>query len=137
MKVYGQRFAVIPEFVLYAPISSNAVRLWAIYQRHADAMGHAYPGMARLRELMGGKKGDVSSDTIQRAKAELVQAELIKVVARFDGHGRQTSDDIWLAPLKPSPVPQICGTTPRNLRGTGTANLRPSIYEVVEGKPDE
>lgn len=120
MKIYGQRFAIIPEFVLYADVSPRAKVLWAIYQRHADPMGGCYPSTGRLCELMGG----VSPDTVQRAKQELLKAELIKAQPRHDSSGRQTVDAVWLAPLKP---PKNGGGRAADLRPSGAANLHPSI----------
>lgn len=102
MKIYNQRFAVIPEFVLYADVSHKAKILWAIYQRHASPLGGCYPSNARLRELMGG----VSLETVTRAKHELMKAQLIKAEPRFDETGRRTTDDIWLAPLPPGGTPE-------------------------------
>lgn len=90
--VYGQRFAQIPDGVLYAiGVSANAKILWAILQRHADPAGACYPGRKRMADLMG-----VSEETVKRAKAELVKAKLIECTPRFDTGGRRTTDQILL-----------------------------------------
>ncbi len=90
-KVYGQRFAVVPDAVLYAAVSTNAKVLWAILARHADPMGHCYPGRNRLAQLLG-----CSPNTVSRAKAELVKAKLIECHSRYDDQGRRTSDDVMV-----------------------------------------
>lgn len=90
-KAYGQRFAIIPDGILDAPISSNAFRLWATLQRHSDVLGHCYPSLKRLAAIMG-----VSEDTIRRAKNELVDAGFVVAKERYDDGGRRTSDDLFL-----------------------------------------
>lgn len=92
-KAYGDQFAIIPEGLLDAPISANAFRLWAIFQRHSDVLGHCYPSRNRLAEMMR-----VSHDTIARAKRELVDAGMITCLERYDDSGRRTSDDVFLHP---------------------------------------
>lgn len=93
-RVYGEAFAVVPESVLYAPVSANAKVLWAILQRHSDRRGQCYPGRRRMAELMGG----VSEETVKRAKRELVDAGLIMTRPRHDDQGRQTTDLVFLTP---------------------------------------
>lgn len=90
-RAIGQQFAVIPDIVLFAEISSNALRLWAIFQRHASESGEIYPGLKRLAKIMR-----CSTDTVSRAKRELVDAGLIECRERFDEHGRRTTDDVTL-----------------------------------------
>lgn len=119
-KAFGERFAIIPDTILYAPISANAFRLWAILQRHCDVLGHCYPGRNRLAEIMG-----VSHDTIARAKKELVEAELITCQERYDDQGRRTTDDVFLHP-------------PRRKDASYVRRKDASTYiEAVELDPDE
>lgn len=90
-RAYGQGFSIVPDSVLYADISPQALRLWAIFQRHSDPDGRCYPGLKRLAGLMR-----CSTDTVTRAKRELVDAELIECRERHDEHGRRTTDDVYL-----------------------------------------
>jgi hypothetical protein len=106
----GEGFAVVPESVLYAPVSSNAKVLWAVIRRHADPLLHAYPGGRRMAELMG-----VSQETVRRAKVELVEAGLLVAVERYDEAGRRTTDDLFLR--TPGVPPQICGGPPTDSGG--------------------
>lgn len=96
-KAFGERFAVIPDAIINAPISANAFRLWAILQRHSDPLGHCYPGLKRLATIM-----NVSDETVRRAKRELIDAGFLVAQERFDDNGRRTSDDLFLrgAPVK-------------------------------------
>lgn len=90
-KVWGQRFAVIPDDVLMAEVSTNAKVLWALLARYADPDGHCYPSLKTLAGLMR-----CSNDTVGRAKKELVDASLLEANERHDDQGRRTSDDLIL-----------------------------------------
>lgn len=90
-KVYGPRFAIVPDQVLFADVTATAKLLWAVLARYADPMGHCYPGRRRLAELLG-----CSIPTIARAKAELIKAKLIECHERYGEGGRRTSDDVFL-----------------------------------------
>jgi hypothetical protein len=74
------RFAIIPEWVLFAPISPGAVRLYGVLARHADKDQHfAIVGRAKLAEQMR-----CSPDTVDRALAELVRIKAVSVTHRID-----------------------------------------------------
>lgn len=92
-RVTGERFAVVPDSVLFADVSPNAKLLWAILARHASPEGSCYPGRKRMAELMR-----VSEDTVKRAKRELIDAHLLVAEARRDEQGRQTTDLLFLHP---------------------------------------
>jgi hypothetical protein len=93
------RFAVIPEWVLYAPIPDRAVRLYAILARHANADGvGAFPSRKRLAGMLGG----CSIDTVDRTKGELVGIGAISVTARFRENGGQTSNGYTLRVVPPA-----------------------------------
>jgi DNA-binding transcriptional regulator YhcF (GntR family) len=71
-------FAVVPEWIVYAEIGPQAVRLYAALARHADKeTGHAHPSRRRLAELLR-----CSADTIDRALKELVEVGAITVQTR-------------------------------------------------------
>lgn len=118
--VYGDGFAVVPDAVIFAEVSSNAKVLWAILQRHADPHGRCYPGRRRMAELMG-----VSEDTIKRVKKELVDAELLCAAERFDEHGRRTTDNLILHHAR-------CKDAP-----TGGCKDAPTYIDAVELEPEE
>lgn len=90
-QVYGDGYAVVPEDILHADVSTNAKTLWAIFALHADAEGRSYPGRKRLAKIMR-----CSEDTVSRAKKELADAKLIECHERYDEAGRRTTDDVIL-----------------------------------------
>lgn len=77
MRGDGRRFAQIPEAVLYAEISANAVRLYGILQRHIGRRSPYHPPRSELAALMR-----ASTDTVDRTLLELAGAGLIKVEKR-------------------------------------------------------
>jgi hypothetical protein len=80
-------FAVIPEWILDAEISSNAVRLYGILRRYADASGSCYPSRATLAARMR-----CSRDTVDRAARELVDLGALEISARRTSSGDRDSN---------------------------------------------
>lgn len=97
-------FAIVPEFVLYAPISSNAVRLYAILNRFANSQGRAWPSRKTLAELM-----QCSTATIDRAKDELVEIDALTVEHRTGPAGDPSSNLYTLKTSSP-----VTKGTPKN-----------------------
>lgn len=74
------RFAIIPEWVLFAPISPTAVRLYGVLARHADKEEHfSIVGRGKLAEQMR-----CAVDTIDRAMVELGEIGAVAVEHRTD-----------------------------------------------------
>lgn len=90
-------FAIVPEFVLYAPISANAVRLFAVLHRYANTNLRAWPSRKTLADAMG-----VSPATIDRAKDELVSLGAVTVQARTSDSGDPTSNLYTLRMTNPA-----------------------------------
>jgi len=80
-------FAIIPEWVLHADISSNAVRLYAVLNRFANSRGHAWPSRKTIAELMR-----CSLATVDRAKEELVEIGALTIQARTTPAGDPSSN---------------------------------------------
>ena len=80
-------FAIIPEWVLHADISSNAVRLYGVLNRFANSRGHAWPSRKTIAELMR-----VSVATVDRAKDELVEVGALTVEPRTTPSGDPSSN---------------------------------------------
>lgn len=80
-------FAIVPEWVVHADISANAVRLYAVLNRFANSRGHAWPSRKTIAELMR-----VSVATIDRAKDELVELGALTVEARTTPSGDPSSN---------------------------------------------
>lgn len=71
-------FATIPEWVVQAEISSHAVRLWCALDRFAGLPHGAIPS----RETLAREWLHTSTDTLDRAKAELIQIGALTVEER-------------------------------------------------------
>lgn len=92
-------FAIIPEFVLYADISPNAVRLYGILNRFANGAGRAWPSRSTIADLMR-----VSKATVDRAKDELVSIGALTVEQRTNPAGDPSSNlyTLFIRPFTPS-----------------------------------
>ena len=82
-------FSIVPEWVIDAPISAQAVRVYAVLCRYADKDdGTCFPSIRTLAERI-----HVSESTIKRAIKELKAIGAIKSQKRFDkATGEQTSN---------------------------------------------
>lgn len=85
-------FAIIPEWVLHAEISSNAVRLYGVLNRFANSRGVAWPSRKTIADLMG-----VSVATVDRAKDELVDIGALHIEHRTGPAGDPSSNLYTLA----------------------------------------
>jgi hypothetical protein len=75
----SEYFAILPESILFAPISSNAIRLYCILRRRADEKTNAcYPSQNYLAKHMY-----CSVRTVQRALEELVNIGAVTVQNRY------------------------------------------------------
>lgn len=79
-------FAVVPTWVIDAPITATDVRLYAVLRRYADQTGAAWPSRATLAERLR-----VSTDTIDRSVRRLVGIGAVTVTHRRDDTGALTS----------------------------------------------
>lgn len=80
-------FAIVPEWILDADISANAVRLYAVLRRYADQDGACYPSRATLAGRLR-----VSRDTVDRAARELVDVGALEVEGRRTASGDRDSN---------------------------------------------
>ena len=89
------RFSVVPESVAdhsISGLSANAVRLYAILDRYGNSEGAvACPSRATLARRCG-----VSTDTVDRAKDELVKAGYLMESPRFGETGARTTNEYRL-----------------------------------------
>ena len=97
-------FAIVPEWVLDADISANAIRLYAVLNRYANDRGRAWPSRRTLAERLR-----VSASTIDRAKDELVGIGALTVEARVSPAGDPTSS---LFTIHIRPVGNVKGSSP-------------------------
>jgi len=82
-------FAIVPEWVLDAPITAQAVRLYAVLKRYADKTdGTCYPSHKTIAKRMG-----VSISTVKRAMEELQTISAVTIEPRYNNAtGEQTSN---------------------------------------------
>jgi hypothetical protein len=81
-------FSITPEWVLYADITSNAVRLYGVLQRYADKdSGECHPSRKTLAE-----KCRLSLSSLDRALIELVDIGAVTKQQRLSPNGDWTSN---------------------------------------------
>ena len=108
-------FAIIPEWVLQADISANAVRLYGILNRFANGNGRAWPSRNTLADLMRVSKG-----TIDRAKTELVDIGALLVEQRTNPAG-DPSSNLYTLLIRPFESSQVMKGIPMGgYRGSPT-----------------
>ncbi|MCB9377109.1 MAG: helix-turn-helix domain-containing protein [Microthrixaceae bacterium] len=93
-------FALVPEWLLDAEVSAQAIRLYAVLSRYADRDGNAYPSRRALAERLRVK----SKDTVDRALKELTDLRAITVRGRVDDAGDQTSNHYVVHRVPPPAV---------------------------------
>lgn len=102
-------FAMIPEWVLYADISANAVRLYGVLRRFADQhSGECWPSRRLLAD-----RCKFSPATVDRALEELVEAGAVTVKGRVTDRGDRTSN-LYTVLSVPNSPPVDIGGSPTN-----------------------
>lgn len=108
-------FSIVPEWVIDAPISDRALRLYAVLARHADNGGRAIPGRSRLAQRLR-----CSVKSVDRALDDLRKAGAVVVHARYDEAGDRTTNEYIVSRVSPGrdtgvPTPRDTGVaTPRD-----------------------
>ena len=89
-------FAIVPEWIVLADISSNAIRLYALLNRFANSQGRAWPSRKTLADLMR-----TSTATVDRAKDELVAIGALEIEHRLNPSGDPSSNLYILSTSSP------------------------------------
>lgn len=118
-------FAVIPETILFADISSNAVRCFAILQRYANADRQCWPGQGVIAQRMR-----CSKDTVKRAIAELIAIGAVEVERRYTPSGDPTSNRYTLKMR----VGATLHPPPSKFAPTLVARMHPKSEKVKQSK---
>ncbi len=108
--VLEDRFSIVPEWVLDADIGDCALRLYAVLLRYGNTTGARMPARTTLAARLHKK----STDTVDRAIAELVQLGAVQVEHRWAGRQRLTNR-YRIRTSRPSrngPVSPATGTGP-------------------------
>lgn len=85
--VEGQRFAIVPEWVIDADVGDCAFRLYAVLLRYGQTSGARMPSRATLARRLRKR----SVDTVDRAMKELVALGAVRVERRRDGRQNLTN----------------------------------------------
>lgn len=108
-----RRFAIVPEWVIDAPISDTAFRLYSVLLRYGQTSGQRMPGRATLARRLHKK----STDTVDRALRELVDIGAVRVEHRHSGKQRLSNryhliTDTPVDAAKAEPGSRTNATTP-------------------------
>lgn len=120
-------FAIIPEWIIHADISSNAVRLYAVLNRFANSQGRAWPSRKTLADIMR-----TSTATVDRAKEELVAIAALTVEHRT-GPAGDPSSNLYILHTS-SPVTKGSPTSEGTGMATRDALNRDSMKQSQQGK---
>lgn len=110
-------FAVVPEWLLYADISGNAVRLYAILNRYANTRGHAWPSRKTLADAM-----KCSPATVDRAREELQNVKAVTVVARRNPSG-DPSSNLYILHTRPEDSNETSSQVRRGIPKSGERGI--------------
>lgn len=128
-------FALVPEWLLDADVSAQAIRLYAVLSRYADRDGNAYPSRKLLAERLKVR----SKDTVDRALKELVDAHALTIRGRVDEAGDQTSNHYIVHRTAPEgvaarigpPHPTEAATGPHESGGGGRTDAATVAAQIV------
>lgn len=132
-------FAIIPEWVLYADISPQAVRLYGVLRRYADRDGSCFPSRKRLASDLRME----STKPVDRALKELVIIGAITIEHRHTEQGDLQSNlyTVLSAPLggdeklPTSPLFGPHGSSRKEATvGTETSQIRKAILKESQDK---
>lgn len=128
-----RRFAVVPEWVIDAPISDTAFRLYSILLRYGQTSGQRMPGRATLARRLKKK----STDTVDRALRELVELGAVRVEHRRDGkqHLSNLYHLITDAPGDPAQAPDGSGRIAAATPPSSAPQTRPTTSNTTP-QPD-
>ncbi len=90
-------FAIVPEWVLDADISSAAIRLYAVLRRYADRDGMCFPSRQTLASRMR-----CSDRTVDSAIKELLELGALEKERRYKDDGGYTSNIYTVCSVPPS-----------------------------------
>jgi hypothetical protein len=80
-------FAMVPDWILRAPISDRALRVFGLLARYADRGNEAFPARSTLARALR-----TSVDSVDRAMKELVALGVVTIEQRHREAGDQTSN---------------------------------------------
>lgn len=136
-RIFGTRFAIIPEWVIDAPISDRAKVLYALLGRYAGQEGHAYPGRRVLADRLA-----CSTDSIDRALRELTDVGAVTIEHHRNPSGDFAANDYHLhadpAPIAHDTPPENSGSTPPPAPDEAVEDtLEDPLDDALEAEPED
>lgn len=140
-------FSMVPEWVLYADISANAVRLYAVLNRYAQGKGECFPSRRLLAEHLRASK-----DTVDRVLEELTRLGAVEVRKRKNSRGDWASNLYLVRSVPPevaapmplpsrtgahrvaAPVPTEREPIEREKQKKGTRSRKPASPAALKGE---
>ena len=119
-------FAIIPEWVLYAEMSSNAVRLYCVLRRYADVQGKCHPSRATLASQC-----QISQPTLSKAVEELVGIGALEVRHRKTKQGDYTSNQYTVVSINPNGVVKNVSPRSKDIDPTGSKEMSPQTIANI------
>lgn len=136
-------FAIVPEWVLSLPVSSNAIRVYCCLRRFADNQtGECFPSRKTLA-----MRARLSVSTLDRAMKELVDFGAVEITPRKNANGDWSSNLYTVRSVpkgrevsSPARTPLVAGGETRPLTrgdrtkaiGSKSNNIVPKTYEERE-----
>jgi hypothetical protein len=117
-------YAIVPEWVLDAGVSGNAVKLYALLRRYADkASGEAHPSRRTLAARMGFQR----TASVDPIITELIDAGAVCTFERWTEHGDRDSNGYHVKSVRPVGV--VRSTAPQVVRGSGPGVVRETVQQ--------
>ena len=116
-------FAIVPEWVLDAPITAQAVRLYAVLKRYADKTdGTCYPSHKTIAKRMG-----VSVSTVKRAMEELTSISAVTIEPRYNNATGEQTSNLYTVINVPKFIYDVPSFTSEQAGSSGTS-YKPKSY---------
>lgn len=93
-------FSIVPQWLIFSPVSPTAKVIYAVLQRHADRNGVCFPSRRKMAELVC-----VSIKTVDRAIEELESIGAIEKRRRYGEDGSYRSNEYQVITAPPNGVP--------------------------------
>lgn len=127
-------FVMVPEWVLYLPVSASAIRVYAVIRRHADTKtGQCYPS----RRLIA-HKAQMSIATVDRSIKELVNNGAMSVRKRKSPSGDWSSNIYFIhaLPTNNSQVAAKLALPSSNINTTGSNTFAALTKPITNEKQE-
>jgi Helix-turn-helix domain len=123
-------FAVVPEWVLDADVSAQAIRLYAVLRRYADQRtGHAHPSRRTLADRMR----VASTRTVDAALDDLVRIGAVEIFTRSRDDGGRSTSGYVVRGVQKLPTVQKMHTPVQQTAQGYAADCAPPAQQAAQG----